>query len=111
MYRETIEHPWSIPEPIKEHLDLTSGHDRGRLYELVPDGFAPRERPRLSTATVGELVALLADPDAWWRETAQRLLIERADPAAAPLLRRLAASRPTALGRMHALWTLDASAP
>ena len=32
MYRETIEHPFSIPEPIKKHLDLTSGRDRGRLY-------------------------------------------------------------------------------
>jgi len=38
MYRETIEHPWSIPEPIKQHLDLTSGKDRGRLYNLVFDG-------------------------------------------------------------------------
>ena len=38
MYRETIEHPWSIPEPIKKHLDLTSGKDRGRLYNLVLDG-------------------------------------------------------------------------
>ncbi len=35
MYRETIEHPLSIPEPIKKHLDLTSGKDRGRLYDLV----------------------------------------------------------------------------
>ena len=31
--------PASIPEPIKKHLDLTSGKDRGRIYELVPDGF------------------------------------------------------------------------
>ena len=84
MYRETIEHPLSIPEPIKKHLDLTSGKDRGRLYELVPDGFRRRPQPRLSRATTAELVALLADPDAWWRETAQRLLIERRDPSADP---------------------------
>ena len=108
MYRETIEHPASIPEPIKKHLDLTSGKDRGRLYELVPDGFAARPGPQLSTASTAELVALLADPDAWWRETAQRLLIERHDPAAVPLLQELARDRPTALGRVHALWTLDA---
>src|SRR5262249_34851040 len=36
MYRETIEHPFSIPEPIKKHLDLTSGKDLGRLYNLMP---------------------------------------------------------------------------
>ncbi len=30
--------PFSIPEPIKKHLDLTSGRDRGRLYALVHSG-------------------------------------------------------------------------
>ena len=29
MYRETIEHPWSIPDDIREQLDLRSGADRG----------------------------------------------------------------------------------
>ena len=107
MYRETIEHPWSIPEEIKRHLDLTSGHDRGRIYELLPPGDSPRtERPRLSNASDGELVATLDAPDAWWRETAQRLLMEREASDAIPALRALSAARPSPLGRMHALWTL-----
>jgi putative membrane-bound dehydrogenase-like protein len=108
MYRETIEHPWSIPEPIKKHLDLTSGKDRGRLYNLVAEGTSRHRGPRLGRASTAELVALLADPAAWWRETAQRLLIERRDTSAIPALEALASRRPTALGRMHALWTLDA---
>ncbi len=108
MYRETIEHPASIPEPIKKHLDLTSGKDRGRIYELVPEGFKRRAQPRLSAAPTAELVRTLADPDAWRRETAQRLLIERHEARSLPLLVKLAADRPTALGRAHALWTLDA---
>ncbi len=107
MYRETIEHPFSIPEPIKKHLDLTSGKDRGRLYNLVPEEKAPHCRPALSTATTEELVSHVADADAWWRETAQRLLIERHDAAAVPLLKALAAKRSNALGRMHALCTLQ----
>lgn len=107
MYRETIEHPESIPGPIKSHLDLTSGKDRGRLYNLVAEG-PPRHRvPRLGRASTAELVTLIADPDAWWRETAQRLLIERRDMSAVPLLASLVERRPSALGRMHALWTLD----
>ncbi len=108
MYRETIEHPLSIPEPIKKHLDLTSGKDLGRLYELLPAAGVKHRHPRLGKATTAELVALLADPAAWWRETAQRLLIERRDPAAIPLLKAMVTARPTALGRVHALWTLDA---
>jgi putative membrane-bound dehydrogenase-like protein len=107
MYRETIEHPLSIPEPIKKHLDLTSGKDRGRLYAVVPEGFRRRPRPALSAAATPDLVARLADPDAWWRETAQRLLIEKKDPGARPILKELARRRPNALARVHALWTLD----
>jgi putative membrane-bound dehydrogenase-like protein len=107
MYRETIEHPLSIPEPIQRHLDLTSGKDRGRLYNLVYSGPPRRRRPHLSAASSAELVAILADADAWWRETAQRLLIERRDRTVAPLLRDMVARRPSAWGRLHALWTLQ----
>ncbi len=107
MYRETIEHPLSIPEPIKKHLDLTSGHERGRLYQLVYTGAARHRGPRLSRASSAVLVKSLADPDSWWRETSQRLLIERRDRSVAPLLRELAVRRPSALGRLHALWTLQ----
>ncbi|WP_422929810.1 PVC-type heme-binding CxxCH protein [Singulisphaera sp. PoT] len=108
MYRETIEHPISIPEPIKKHLDLTSGRDRGRLYEILAVGSKRRVgKPALSKATTAQLVATLADPDAWWRETAQRLLIERRDASAIPLLKEVVKTRPSALGRTHALWTLD----
>ena len=110
MYRETIEHPLSIPDPIKKHLDLTSGCDRGRLYEILPDGFRRRAKPALTRATTAELVDHLADPDAWWRETAQRLLIERRDQSVFRLLRGKFADRRTlsAVGRTHALWTIAA---
>ncbi|MFO0954744.1 MAG: HEAT repeat domain-containing protein [Isosphaeraceae bacterium] len=107
MYRETIEHPFSIPEPIKKHLDLTSGKDLGRLYELSHAKGAPVRKPSLGKATTAQLVEALADGAGWWRETAQRLLIERADLAAVPLLKELARKRPTPQARVHALWTLD----
>ena len=106
MYRETIEHPMSIPEPIKRHLDLTSGKDRGRLYNLVYEGARRRPRPKLTAAPAAELVELLADPDAWWRETAERLLFERQDRSVTGPLRTMVRQRPSALGRLHALWTL-----
>jgi hypothetical protein len=77
MYRETIEHPHSIPDPIKNHLDLTSGNDRGRLYNLVNSCSARRPKPDLGHAPSAKLVPPLADRDSWWCETAQRLLFER----------------------------------
>ncbi len=107
MYRETIEHPVSIPEPIKKHLDLTSGRDRGRLYALVHSGAKRRSRQKPGDASADELVKLLADPDGWWRETAQRLLFERQDHSSIAALHAMVQDRPNALGRLHALWTLE----
>ena len=49
VYREVIEHPASLPPEIKQHLDLTSGRDRGRIYRILPDGF-PAARPGLNWA-------------------------------------------------------------
>ncbi|HEX7446327.1 MAG TPA: PVC-type heme-binding CxxCH protein [Pirellulales bacterium] len=107
VYREVIEHPASLPPVIKRHLDLTSGRDRGRIYRIVPKGFqARRPPPRLSKSTTKELVALLAHPNGWHRETASRLLYERRDSQAAPLLKRLAAESESPLGRMHAFYAL-----
>lgn len=107
VYREVIEHPASLPPVIKRHLDLTSGRDRGRIYRIVPKGFqARRPPPMLSKSTTEELVALLAHTNGWHRETASRLLYERRDAKAVPLLERLAAESKSPLGRMHALYAL-----
>lgn len=107
MYREVIEHPWSLPPGLKEFLDLNSGNDRGRIYRIVPEGFRQPKPPRLSRATSAELVALLAHPNGWHRDTAARLLYERQDRSAVPALVALLESSPRPLGRLHALWTLD----
>jgi putative membrane-bound dehydrogenase-like protein len=107
MYRETIEHPWSIPDDIKAQLDLTSGKDRGRIYRLAPQGFTPPKPPRLTQATTAELVARLESPHGWWRETAQRLLFERQDKAAIEPLRKLLAEGQSPQGRLHAMYALD----
>src|SRR5581483_12495491 len=47
------------------------------------------------------------NPNAWWRETAQRLLYQRQDRSAVAPLRRLAQESQSPLARMHALWTLE----
>ena len=106
MYREVIEHPWSIPEAIKKHIDLNSGNDRGRIYRVVPEGFKQPARQQLATATTSLLVANLASPNGWTRDTAARLLYERQDRRAVPELEKLLRSR-SMHGRLHALYTLQ----
>ena len=79
MYREVIEHPWSIPPGIKKHLDLNSGTDRGRIYRVRPKEFDRRKTPKLSEFSNNDLAKLLDHPNGWHRATAQRLLWERGD--------------------------------
>lgn len=79
----------------------------GRIYRVRADGASPVAPRRLSAARNEELVALLAHADGWWRDTAQRLLVERGASEIAPQLRTLAASASPLLSRLHALWTLE----
>ncbi len=107
MYRETIEHPWSIPEDIKAALDLESGRDRGRLWRLAPPHFTLPKPLQLGSASTVELVAQLENRNAWNRETAHRLLFERQDESAVEPLRQLLARSSNPLARLHALWSLN----
>lgn len=108
MYRETIEHPISIPEDIKAHLDLESGNDRGRIYRLVSPGMKRIIPPRLGEAGLDELVENLASGNSWNRETAQRLLWERQNHEAVPRVIQLLKTTTFPQGRLHALYTLQA---
>ena len=107
MYREVIEHPWSLPENIKKLLDLNAGNDRGRIYRITPDGFRRRQPPQLGKAPTKELVATLASQNGWHRDTAARLLFEQQDQAAIPMLEKMIRQSPSALGRLQALHALD----
>jgi putative membrane-bound dehydrogenase-like protein len=107
MYREVIEHPWSLPDSIKQHLDLHSGVDRGRIWRIVPEGFKRPAPPRLDKATTAEWVQLLEHPNSWNRETAARLLYERRDAELAPLLVKLLRESKSPLARLWALGLLD----
>ena len=107
MYRETIEHPLSLPPVIKKHLDLTSGRDRGRIYRIVSKDFKQPARPRLGDASAAELVKTLEHDNGWHRETAARLIYERQDHDAIPLLETLVQSGNSAQGRIHGLYALD----
>ncbi len=107
MYRQHIETPVSIPEDLKEDMDFYAGEDRGRLFRIAPTDAAPAAVVPLHDASTPDLVAALADPNGWRRRTAQRLLLERDDPAAVDPLRATLAG-PDAPTRLLALYLLDA---
>src|SRR5262249_29223282 len=103
-YREVIETPLSLPDDIKKKLNLES-RDRGRIWRVVPEGAVQGKKPALRKAPTEELVKHLGDANLWYRLTAQRLLVERQDPAAAKPLKYLAVYG-VGMGRAHALWAL-----
>jgi putative membrane-bound dehydrogenase-like protein len=109
MYREVIEHPWSIPDEIKRHLDLNNGNNRGRIYRIVPTNPAWKRRGTvaLGKASTAELVSTLEHPNGWHRDTAHRLLFERQDKSAVPQVAKLVRESKSPLARHHALGVLD----
>ncbi len=108
MYWETIEHPASIPEDIKEHLDLESGNNRGRVYRLVSPDMKRIQPPKLGKTSTVELVEHLKSAQGWERDTAHRLLWERQDAAVvAPLHALLKAADTKPVTAVHALWSLS----
>jgi glucose/arabinose dehydrogenase len=113
MYRGVIEESeWTrkgseIREQIEKH-GLARQTRRGRIYRLRHAGFERGPQPRMLDETPAQWVQHLSNPNGWWRDTAQKLLVLRRDRSVVPALEKLAAgdaadSRP----RLHALWTLD----
>lgn len=109
MYREVIEHPLSLPPEIKQHLDLTSGKNRGRIYRMGTPRKAWRyqsESGLSSKTSTKNLVGLLNSQNSWQRETAARLLYEQQDQRAIQFLQTARVNDFNAIGRIHALWSL-----
>ncbi len=106
MYRYVIEHPEWIPDDWEQKLDLRAGSEQGRIYRVYPVDKKPRSIPRLDKLDTSGLVAALESPSGWQRDTAQRLLLHRRDPAAIDPLRKLALETKHAKTRVQAIWTL-----
>ncbi len=107
MYRETIEHPFSIPEQIKAFLDMYSGFDRGRIYRLVSPGMQRRPVTSFGRLNDAEIVQQLASSNGWNRDTAQRLIWERQDVAFVDLIDKLLTTDISPQAKIHALNSLD----
>jgi mono/diheme cytochrome c family protein/glucose/arabinose dehydrogenase len=113
MYRGVIEGaPWAMKgtylrQKIEQYqLHKILGH--GRIWRLTYDGIAPdRTQPRMLNETAGQLVAHLAHPNGWWRDTAQQLLVLKQDRSVVPALERMVRTHSNLLARFHALWTLE----
>ncbi|MDF9795236.1 putative membrane-bound dehydrogenase-like protein [Catalinimonas alkaloidigena] len=109
-YRKIIEHPEWMAEEVNESGELYDGTHQGRIYRIVPEGAAKMsflDNINLGNETNASLVEKLAHPNLWWRRHAQRLLIDRQASEQVNLLQQMLTEHESAVGRLHALWTLE----
>lgn len=110
-YRRIIDHPeWLDNETAQNEEMLHEASNRGRIYRITANEMAnPKWTSNLdlNNMSTGKLVACLENANIWWRRNAQRLLVDRNDPAAVEPLKKLVSNSTVATARLHALWTLE----
>jgi putative membrane-bound dehydrogenase-like protein len=110
MYRANIEHPQYMPKGLAETLDLRKGDDKGRIYRIARAASEQFHRPTRWPGEMHtlELIQTLGHPDSWWRETTQRLLVDRQDKKVMGPLSSIGPRSKETTAQLHTLWTLDA---
>jgi mono/diheme cytochrome c family protein/glucose/arabinose dehydrogenase len=114
MYHGIIQHKVYLTSYLRgqaEDRGLQNVTQHGRIWRVVPETKKNGARPHLSTASSRELVQALGHANGWWRDTAQRLLVDRGDASVAGDLEKLARSEAGPVTRLHALWTLEGLRP
>ena len=90
----------------RSHIQFQEGYlevDNGRIYRIKQKGAVPVPAVNLGQKTTAELIDLLASPNQWTRQTVQRLLGDRRDATAIPILLKLLRSRDDQTS-LEALW-------
>ena len=113
MYHGIIQHKTYVTSYLSDYY-LRQGLDapgtgNGRIYRITHNGGNIEKVPDMDSLSNEELVKLLAHPNGWHRDMAQRVLGTReADPATIALLEKLVGIDAYPLGQIHAIWTLEA---
>jgi len=110
LYRGMLQHPGFLTHYLIANIKvrkLETPINQGRIWRIVRDDQAAPKTTKIPVDAAAR-VKLLTHPNGWVRDSAQRLLVESADvAAAAPLRTLLADAQAPATARLHALWSLD----
>jgi glucose/arabinose dehydrogenase len=110
MYRGIVQEQIYWTDFLRDYIrarDLEKPVNLGRIWRIVHTTTKRDRAPALSKAPAADLVKALAHPNGWWRDTAQRIMVERGDATVVPMLKKLAAQTTDWRTKLHALWTLD----
>src|SRR5262249_16876973 len=99
---------WHDQNPCHQAAPDSWDMTHGRIYKIQRKGIKSRPPPDLSKKGSRGLVELLRNDNPWWYRTAFRLLKERGDQSAVPLLQELALKCENNAHALRALWGLYA---
>ena len=109
MYRAVIEHPDWMPNELKTRKDLLDGNDRGRIWRIKsiePNTLQERPDEFIDKLSTKEMIELLEHRNAWHRETAMRILLERNPHEVRDLLKANWKQNKLTRSRLRVLWML-----
>ncbi len=109
MHRGVIQHPTYLTPYLRQYIDslkLQRPIGMGRIYSIAWKGHKLSKKLPLSTYTPAQLVALLSHKNGFYRDAAQRLLVDQNDIVVIPQLKTLADGREP-VPALHALYTLE----
>ncbi|MES2788073.1 MAG: PVC-type heme-binding CxxCH protein [Planctomycetota bacterium] len=95
----------------RSHIQFQEGYlevDNGRIYRIKQKGAQPVAMVDFGKQPTPELIGSLASANQWTRQTVQRVLADRRDTAAVPLLLKLLRSHDDQLA-LEALWGIYGS--
>jgi mono/diheme cytochrome c family protein len=106
--------PGSFLRKKIDAMGMAKNTGHGRIYRLVHDGYSRGEKPKMLDESASKLVTYLDHANGWWRDNAQKQIIILNDKSVVPVLKQIVrgeqatlSAKPSHLGRLHALWTLE----
>lgn len=124
MYRGIIqEGNWVKEGSYLRDVVNKKGYDKfiqkGRIYRIYHEDMKPGPKPQMLNKSPSELLQYLSHPNGWWRMTAQKLIVLKADKSVVGDLKEtvegnegffaklFSPGKDFGLERLHALWTLE----
>ena len=111
-YRGILQHSVYMTSYLRAQVEergLDTPIGLGRIWRVRHrEGGAGSGQPRMQDESSLDLIAHLSHANGWWRDTAQRLIIERGEvDEVVPALKGIIGGDAGELAKIHAVWTLE----
>lgn len=110
MYRGIVQHGAYMTPYLREQIlerKLDRPVRKGRIWRISSLAAQTSPESPLGDLDIVDCVSYLAHADGWYRDMAQRILVDEKPKEAIPLIEQMTKEEESWKGRLHALWTLE----